>query len=470
MKKLVLLLFLIAFSYVVPAQKKFVDSLKIVLANTSNPLEQFTLLVKMEENNYTGGDGNIDSLRIMQLHKIAQQLNYDSLLAISYNWIGGYFLFTIGDNTTALEYFFKGLPLAERTKDKRRISSYYFDISNCYSNLSNTEEAIKHLRMGAANLPDPQSSMYDYMLRQFQVGMALNFITLNLPDSALHFAQALNETNLRLKNISFEAYANNLFGSIYGQLGDNELAETFFKKANKLADSSAFYLTKLAIKSAYAKFLLTNNRNTEAKEIARKLNQLGMQINNNQIKLTSAILLKKAFENMHNSDSAYFYLQMESSLKDSIFSQNNINKIQTMAFNEQLRLIDEKSRVVEEEIQRKLNLQYALIALSIITLIILYLLLSRSFITNTKLIEFFGVIALLIVFEFLNLLLHPFLVKVTDHSPILMLLILVGIAAMLVPLHHRVEKWATKKLVEKNKRVRLANAKKTIESLGGENN
>jgi hypothetical protein len=78
---------------------------------------------------------------------------------------------------------------------------------------------------------------------------------------------------------------------------------------------------------------------------------------------------------------------------------------------------------------------------------------------------FFGVIALLIVFEFLNLLLHPFLEKVTHHSPVLMLLALVCIAALLVPLHHKLEKWATTKLVEKNKQIRLASAKKTIEEL-----
>jgi hypothetical protein len=34
-----------------------------------------------------------------------------------------------------------------------------------------------------------------------------------------------------------------------------------------------------------------------------------------------------------------------------------------------------------------------------------------------------------------------------------------------VPLHHRLENWATKKLVEKNKAIRLAAAKKTVEQL-----
>jgi hypothetical protein len=69
------------------------------------------------------------------------------------------------------------------------------------------------------------------------------------------------------------------------------------------------------------------------------------------------------------------------------------------------------------------------------------------------------------VFKFLKLLLHPFLERITHYSSVLLLLALVGIAALLVPLHHKVEHWATAKLVEKNKKIRLANAKKTIGEL-----
>jgi DMSO/TMAO reductase YedYZ heme-binding membrane subunit len=136
-----------------------------------------------------------------------------------------------------------------------------------------------------------------------------------------------------------------------------------------------------------------------------------------------------------------------------------------MTFEDDLRQQELASEKIKAEEQRKQNIQYVLIALGIITFIILFLLLSRSFITNTKLIEFLGVLALLVVFEFLNLLLHPFLERVTNHTPLLMLLALVCIASLLVPLHHRAEKWSTAKLVEKNKKIRLANAKKTIELL-----
>jgi hypothetical protein len=48
-----------------------------------------------------------------------------------------------------------------------------------------------------------------------------------------------------------------------------------------------------------------------------------------------------------------------------------------------------------------------------------------------------------------------------------MLLALVIIASLLIPLHHRLEKWIKEKMVEKNKKIRLAAAKKTIAKLEG---
>jgi hypothetical protein len=145
-------------------------------------------------------------------------------------------------------------------------------------------------------------------------------------------------------------------------------------------------------------------------------------------------------------------------LRDSIFSQQTFNKVQALAFNEEL-----QSKAILEE--RTENIQYALIALGIVVFITLFLLLSRTVMVNEKLISFFIILGLLIVFEFINLLIHPWLASVTGQSPALMLLALVIIAALLIPLHHRLEKWTKEKMIGKNKAIRLAAAKKTIDKL-----
>ena len=127
---------------------------------------------------------------------------------------------------------------------------------------------------------------------------------------------------------------------------------------------------------------------------------------------------------------------------------------------EQLKLEEEQANE-----SRKMNLEYTFIALGIVSFFMIFILFSRKHITNTKVIQFLSVVSLLIVFEFLNLLIHPILEKVTHHSPLLMLLGLVALAALLIPLHHKLEHWAVNKLIEKNKATRLAAAKKTIDEL-----
>ena len=465
MKKIIALISFVASMQTAFAQTNNPDSLKAALANYTNPIDRFSATINYLETIDANSTNNIDSAICIDLLKIAQQLKNDSLLATSYNWIGYYFSQSKGDNTAALEYYFKALPLAEKYSDRRRISSLYFDIGSIYFSLKNFDAFFNFSKKGGENLPYKFSPKYEYMLVQYQRSMGIAYLEKNQLDSALVYAQAAVQTSDRLQLNTFQLQALHLLAAINAKMNENELADVYFNKAMVLSDSVKNEIRKMAFYQRYIPFLIKNNRMEEAKVQTEKLWMLSEKTKNLNFNLVAASYKKELFDKLNNTDSAYYYSKIESGIRELIFNQNNQNVIQALAFKEQLRIIEDQSKKTEEAQQRKQNIQYALIALGIIVLLTLYLLLSRSFITNTKLIEFFGVIALLIVFEFLNLLLHPFLERVTHHSPVLMLLALVCIAALLVPLHHKVEKWATAKLVEKNKQIRLASAKKTIEEL-----
>ena len=465
MKKIFTALLFFSITSINFAQTKYLDSLNTILSSTNNPVEQFDLLNKINEAFFENGDANLDSASIYRMLLIAQRLSNDSLLAISYNTIGNIYFFNTGDYSKALEYFFKAVPLAEKTNDKRRLSSLYSDISQVFENIGNYEEQIKYIKKAEGALPDKNSTMHDFMLIQVQINYASYFLNLRQPDSSLHYIQGINETNQRLKGKIFESVSLTLSAKAHEQRGDVELAASFFNKAIIVTDSISNAYNQLGVRVAYTNFLLKENKIENARVQALKLLQAGQQLNNNDYKLAAVGFLKRVYDTLKNTDSAYYYLQQQYAFRDSVFSQDKTNKIQSLEFSEQIRITEEEVKRIKEEEQRKENIQYVLIALGIVTFIILFLVLSHSIIINTKLIEFFGIIALLIVFEFLNLLLHPFLERITHHSPVLMLLALVCIAALLVPLHHKLEKWATHKLVEKNKQIRLANARKTIEEL-----
>ncbi len=164
-------------------------SVKYSLANYKNPLQRFTATIKYLEKIESHATSNIDSAIAIDLLQITQQYKNDSLLAISYDWIGYYFLIHNGDNTSALEYFFNALPLAEKFNDKRRISSLYFDISSVYFSLKNIDDFLNFTKKGGENLPDTSSPMCDNMLVQYERNMGNAFFEKERLDSVLYFAQ-----------------------------------------------------------------------------------------------------------------------------------------------------------------------------------------------------------------------------------------------------------------------------------------
>jgi hypothetical protein len=298
--------------------------------------------------------------------------------------------------------------------------------------------------------------------------MSTCFLKTGNLDSALYYGQLMERTSQLIDTKIFRVNAKTQIASIYDQMGEVELADIYFKKAMLDGESIIGANRKAAFYRAYIPFLIKNKRISEAIKQTDIFFAQSTQINNLNSLLKGAGFKRTLFEIQGKTDSAYYYSRMEADLSDRIFNQNNKNAIQSMQLNERLREIEETENQERLKETSKQNLQYIIIAIGILSLLTLFLMLSRSFITNTKTIEFLGIITLIIVFEFLNLLLHPFLERITGHSPILILLALVCIAALLIPLHHKVEKWAIHKLIEKNKKIRLALAKKTIEQLEGE--
>ena len=467
MKKTLFLLLLSLLCFSVSGQNKTVDSLKFILSKTVKPIERFDLFNKMVEADQASQGNSMNPQYGIELHKIAQKLDNDSLRAISINVLGNNFR-VIGDFPTALHYLFKGIPLAEKSNDKRRLSSLYFDISDCYYVMQNYEESFRYCKIGGENLPAKSSKMYNWMALQYYRSMAKYYLEKNQPDLALPYIHKIEETNNRLINLNratFNLISLTQYGKAYDQKGDIEMAELYFKKAKPIVDSNMLTPMIFTYNVYYTPYLIKQQRWQEVYMNAASLLKVGKKLKNNYYKQLAASYLSTGFKNLHQQDSAYYYLSMESALKDSIYNQNNLNKIQSITFNEKIRSIEEKAHKAILEQERRNNIQYAFIALGIISFLILFLLLSRSIVVNEKLISFFGILGLLIVFEFINLLIHPFLEEVTHHSPILMLLCLVVLASLLIPLHHKLEKWIKEKMTEKNKAIRLASAKKTIEQL-----
>ncbi len=459
MKKVILLNLFIAVVAIASAQNRYVDSLKTALRRSTAPMERFAIINTIEKDYWVSGDGGMDSSHVMEMVRIARQLENDSLRAISYDVLGVYYQIFASDYSTALDFFFKGLPLAKKANDKACLTSLYADISGTYYFLKNPTEVLKYARKADSSLPEKSSPEYSFVSIQV-LGCYANYCYLiNRKDSALHYLQAIIDINNIYNSRLCESAVLDMLGSTYMQSGDTALASYYFKKAvsQTISDSSSHQFCMISYD--YASFLFNEDRIDQAKIMALQGYRMGSENNYKEIVHLTAGLLKSIYKKQKDIDSAFFYSQIELAMNDSLFNLQKLNTVLFLSIQEQLRSMDENETARLESDARRDRLWLGLIALGIVTSIILFLVLSRSIITNEKVIRFLGVLNLLIAFEYLYLWLHPRLEKATNHNPLLMLLAMACIGSILVPLHHVLEKWAIARLIEKNKQVRLAKAK-----------
>ncbi|MCW5899437.1 MAG: hypothetical protein KIT10_09235 [Flavobacteriales bacterium] len=183
--------------------------------------------------------------------------------------------------------------------------------------------------------------------------------------------------------------------------------------------------------------------------------------------IRSTKALSDAFEANGMTDSALVYSKLAHAWRDSLTALQNRSQLQNQLFTQELKDREEAKAREEAKEERSRNIQFGIIALIVITLLVFLLAISRTSVVGAKTIKNLSLMALLLLFEFINLLLSPVLGEVFDQSPLLILLAMVVIAGLLIPLHHRMEKFITNMLVSKNNRIRLEAARRTIAELEG---
>lgn len=395
--------------------------------------------------------------------KIADSLHFESgkfqqqlMKALNHSYLR--------NDSIALKTAFASLRFAEEKENANYLRSALRYLGLVYYNIRQFDNAIVYAKKAwQLTLPTDTIKVINVCTSLGEI-----YIDMNLIDSAETYINKGLELSRQSKRLTPFFYY--LMGNVYLKRSQYDLALSFYKESYNLENSIIKNAKNIIdIEIGITQVFEKTGKIDSAISYGKQAYYHSKQMTLPREKLESLLLLTSLYKQKGNIDSAFVYISLTSDLKDSLINAEKFRTIGLMTFNEESRqekLEEEKSKLEEE---RKHNIQLAIIAIAILSTIILFLLLSRSIIVSHKVVEFLSVLVLLVVFEFINLLIHPFLENITHHSPFLMLLALVAIASLIIPLHHRLEHWTTQKLVEKNKAIRLANAKKTIEEIESSN-
>ncbi len=390
--------------------------------------------------------------------ELAELLGADSLLAQAYLHLGNAFSGS-ADPGLMLKYDYKAREYAEAAGSRQYIGIADKEIGTLHKTLGDYPRALQLLKQALVNVQTPKQ------INRTCCHLSECYRLMGKPDPALYFAQRSNIT-ARPSDDTY-GYARSYFvlGAAYAAKGDHELAEVHFKRCIEVADS--FHVMIPLYNALVGRGRMHLGMNDVGGAIADGVHGLAVSRGGGELSgmIDATDLLREAYKTSGQLDSAYHYFELKSLYTDSLKSTSNLNKLQNMVFAQDLKEREDAQTRAEEVAARSHNIQFGIIALMVITLAIFLLVFSRTAIVGARAIKNLSLIALLLFFEFINLLLHPVLDRFTNGSPLFMILIMAAIAGLLIPLHHRMEKLITNMLVSKNNRVRLEAARRTIEEL-----
>lgn len=341
---------------------------------------------------------------LLEALRISEKIYLSKATAIVLTNLGA--LYTKQDEQRkALEYTFRAKEIFESLNDTLNLSGSYINIGNYYEALNFLDSASLNTELG---------KLYSEKIKfENGIGTSLN----------------------NLGNIKAKAKQNSLAIEYY------RLSFAYFIKTEDYDGLCESYL-------GIARAFKTINKKDSTLYYARKSYSIALIKKFNKFIYDASLFISEYYQVNHQIDSAFAYQQIMIAAKDSLFSQEKVKQLQSLTIGETLRqqeLAEEKLRAAEE---RKNNLQYMAIAAFIFLFALSIILISRRRIKLTT-INFLVTVALLLVFEYISLFIHPYISDWTHHSPIYMLLILVVIAAILVPGHHRLEHWIKETLSHK---------------------
>lgn len=431
-----------------------IDSLKRVLRSDIPDTSRIWALNNLARND-TDSENTLEIAG--QAIELSQRIGYIKGEAEGYNNLGLWYN-QKGNYPFALKYYLKAIELGESVNFVQSLKRSYNSIATVYLYNKDYITAVKYAQKArelCLRLNDR------YILSLANSWLARGYLSLRQRDLAIRFANESYEVASD-EDHPFALYlATAAMGEVYAAEGDSARSLEFLRKSlgySKI-DGQSF-----RIAAAHQK-LADEFRKLGVKDSsiyhAQKTYTISKSENILATVMSSCLTLSAWHEGIDDKESLRYY-KMAMNAQDSLFNQEKSRQVQALSMNEELRQREVEAQRLKAEEERKHNIQYAAIILGLVIFLLLFLLLSHSVVVTQRMIKFFGVLALLILFEFINLVIHPVLGSVTHHSPLLMLIALVCLAAILIPFHHKLEGLIVHRLIEKNKQIRLEAARKEV--------
>jgi tetratricopeptide (TPR) repeat protein len=432
---IVLLTIFLLISSTGSSQKAKADSLARLLVAEKEDTNRVTLMWRLASA-ASVYDPDTALVLSFQALSLAKKIKYTEGESRSTGILANTFM-KIGNYPRALELNIEKLKIEEKRNNPHNLASVLMNIGIVYVMQEEYTRALEYYARA-------DSVIRKYSVERLQYNIALNigdaYDRLDNSDSAfIYYSRSLEiaKAGGDPDNIGISMTG---LGHTYRKLGNNLESllhyQTGIRNLQEAHDDETLCEAALGLAKLYEqinKFDSAGHYANLSLSIARADGFLSKE-------LDAAQFLTDHYKKIRDIDSAFTYVSYVRGLNDSVNSKDKIRESQVISSNEQFRQLEMEEDRAEQRKKRFQQLQMLLIAIFIPGFFLITLFLSRIDVP-LKLIRLLGVLSLLFLFEYLTLLLHPTVARLTHHTPVYEILIFVGLAAILIPAHHRLEHW-----------------------------
>jgi two-component system NtrC family sensor kinase len=316
----------------VSAQNTETDSLKKLLVTAREDLNHVNIL---ESLSYAYLSSYPDTalqyaLKGLQLAKKIGSLNGE---AICLNAIGNVY-FQTGDNVRALEMYLRYLKLKETLKDFNNLNIAYFNIASAYTEQKDYRHALFYLfqaKKEDEKAKDTAAILYDlYSLGSIYLRMGETDSALYYINQSYQLAEYTNDRNMKGAIL-------NVFGEAYLALDNTEEAKKYYNLSIAYTEAVKDYEVLSVDYYGLSRIYKGKDMLDSSIYYARKAFYIAHEAPYYRQALETSVFLSDLFKMQKKFDSAFHYQALSIAIKDSLFSEEQVRKVQDMKFEEQVR-------------------------------------------------------------------------------------------------------------------------------------
>ena len=383
--------------------------------------------------------------------RIAEETGNASLKRICYLKLSTFYS-NIGDYDRAIDYFMNAHKELDHMKEKNVPYARTIDmttLANLYSYKKNYDMAINYYER---SLIMADSLKFSTLKVPGYIGLLNQYLRMEQPQQALNFMNSAKGANLKiyLANFGFSGMIDQAYGLIYSELGMLDSAKNRFDRTVSFFEKTPNEVTKMGhyalLGDLYEKrgeLKTAINYYLQVKEMAERTGQL--ESAGKAAKHLDSLYVKTGDFQMANKYNSIYYQYKDSSEK--LNKEKELAQVE--AADEQLRQ-ERLLKEAEDKKRRRNNIQYLAITIGIAALFIALVLLGMFKVSATT-IKMIGFFAFIMFFEFIFLIFKKNIYSITKGEPLLDLLFMIGLAALLLPLHHWLEEKAIHYLTSHNR-------------------